>query len=247
MGVTGRGWVAGNGVSRSSNSTKAGRRPTPLGSRFSEGGGTAVTANSMLVKYFSNSILCLTGGGPDFGGRLVTWVCDENRTTNRFRVNRQKSQGPVTPMGKDRIRSNALKNGLTARLTLWANEDSGQFQALLVALLERFAPANDVEFLCVEEMAMAKWRLRRVVSLETAEGNKHLAETTATGGAGTLAAFSAAQQAEQLLTTLRQHEAASPNCGAMYVGGGREWLRRGGEELIKTTGVSCAVDRDKSD
>ena len=66
-------------------------------------------------------------------------------------------------------------HGLTARLTLWANEDSGQFQALLVALLDRFAPANDVEFLCVEEMAMAKWRLRRVVSVETAAGNKHLA------------------------------------------------------------------------
>ena len=124
------------------------------------------------------------------------------------RLNGKKSQGPVTPMGKDRIRSNALKHGLTARLTLWTNEDSGQFQALMLALLERFAPANDVEFLCVEEMAMAKWRLRRVVSLETAAGNKHLGETTATGGAGTLAAFTAAQQAGQLLTTLRQHEAA---------------------------------------
>ena len=44
--------------------------------------------------------------------------------------------------------------------------------------------------------------------METAAGNKHLGETTATGGAGTLAAFTAAQQAGQLLTTLRQHEAA---------------------------------------
>ena len=77
-----------------------------------------------------------------------------------------------------------------------------------MALRERFAPANDVEFLCVEEMAMAKWRLRRVVSVKTAAGNKHLGEPTSTGGAGTLAAFTAAQQAGQLLTTLRQHEAA---------------------------------------
>ena len=111
-------------------------------------------------------------------------------------------------MGKDRIRSNALKHGLTARLTLWQNEDTGQFQNLLLALLEQFEPTSDVEFLCIEEMAMAKWRLRRVVSLETAAGNKHLGETTATGGAGTLAAYTAAQQAGQLLTTLRQHEAA---------------------------------------
>ena len=124
------------------------------------------------------------------------------------RLNGAKSKGPVTAMGKDRIRSNALKHGLTARLTLWRNEDTGQFQNLQLALLEQFQPANDVEFLCIEEMAMAKWRLRRVVGLETAAGNKHLEETTATGGAGTLAAFTAAQQAGQLLTTLRQHEAA---------------------------------------
>ena len=124
------------------------------------------------------------------------------------RLNGAKSKGPVTAMGKDRVRSNALKHGLTARLTLWQNENTGQFQNLLLALLEQFQPTDDVEFLSIEEMAMAKWRLRRVVGMETAAGNKHLGETTATGGAGTLAAFTAAQQAGQLLTTLRQHEAA---------------------------------------
>ena len=100
------------------------------------------------------------------------------------------------------------RHGLTARLTLWQNENTGHFQNLLLALLEQFEPTNDVEFLCIEEMAMAKWRSRRVVGMETAAGNKHLGETTATGGAGTLAAYTAAQQAGQLLTTLRQHEAA---------------------------------------
>ena len=44
--------------------------------------------------------------------------------------------------------------------------------------------------------------------METAAGNKHLEETRAEGGQGTLSAFTAAQQAGQLLTTLRQHEAA---------------------------------------
>ena len=52
------------------------------------------------------------------------------------RLNGAKSKGAVTAMGKDRIRSNALKHGLTARLTLWRNEDTGQFQNLLLALLE---------------------------------------------------------------------------------------------------------------
>jgi len=124
------------------------------------------------------------------------------------RLNGQKTRGPVTPMGKDRIRSNALKHGLTARMTLWQNEDPHKFRGMMAALLDEFLPANDVEFLCVEEMTMAKWRLRRVITLETEAGNQQLNLLSSAGRASTLAAFQAAQQAGQLLTTLRQHEAA---------------------------------------
>jgi len=150
------------------------------------------------------------------------------------RINGQKSRGPVTAMGKDRIRSNALKHGLTARMACWKNEDPEQFQRLLVALLEQFAPTNDVEFLCIEEMAMAKWRLRRVVSLETAAGNFHLQQESEKNAKKepqgwpmgleepeedaepvvrepaerSLEAFLSAQDDGQLLTTLRQHEAS---------------------------------------
>jgi hypothetical protein len=124
------------------------------------------------------------------------------------RINGRKSRGPLTAMGRDRIRTNALKHGLTARLVVWSNENGEQFQTLLLALLERFSPANDVEFLCVEEMAMAKWRQRRMIAIETTAGNEQLAETRREGGAGTLAAFTAAERSMQLLTTTRQHEAA---------------------------------------
>ena len=47
---------------------------------------------------------------------------------------------------------------------------------------------------------MAKCRSRRMVGMATAAGNKHLEETRAEGGQGTLRAFTAAQQAGQLLT-----------------------------------------------
>ena len=124
------------------------------------------------------------------------------------RLNGKKSQGPLTPRGQDRSRWNALQRGLTSRMVVWSNEDPEHFQDLLNALLVRFRPTNDVEFLCVEEMAMAKWRLRRVVSMETAAGNKHLEESSATGGVATLDAFTTAQRANQLWTTMRQHEAA---------------------------------------
>src|SRR4051794_24396430 len=97
------------------------------------------------------------------------------------RSNGSKSRGPVTRMGKDRIRTNALKHGLTARLVLWPNEDSAQFQSLFLALLEQFAPENDLEFVCIEEMAIAKWRQRRVMSIEAAVGEQQINDTAKTG------------------------------------------------------------------
>ncbi len=157
------------------------------------------------------------------------------RTTKQIsasRTNGQNSRGPVTAMGKDRIRTNALKHGLTARLTVWSNEDAHQFQALLVTLLERFAPTDDVEFLCIEEMAMAKWRQRRMMSVETTAGNQYLADTQKTGGDATLAAFNAAQQQAQLLTTLRQHEAAYARA-----------YQRAYRHLLNLRGSGSATDR----
>ena len=124
------------------------------------------------------------------------------------RLNGKKSQGPLTARGKDHIRRNALKHGSTAQLTVWSNENAAHFQDLLHALLLRFQPTNDVEFLCVEEMAMARWRLRRVVGVETAAGNENVAASNAKGAAATLTAFAAAQPTQHLLTTLRHHEAA---------------------------------------
>lgn len=142
------------------------------------------------------------------------------------RQNGQKSKGPITAMEKDRIRLNALKQGLTARLTLWRNENPEQSQNLFAALWDQFAPANDVEFLGAEEMTMAKWRMRRVVSLETASGNYHLMaepekeskggptkeadkpDAPRAGGERSIEAFLSAQDDGQLLPQCRQHEAS---------------------------------------
>jgi hypothetical protein len=122
------------------------------------------------------------------------------------RLNGAKSRGPVAA-AKDRIRTNALKHGLTARVTLWQNEDPRQFHALLLTLLERFAPTDDLEFLCIEEMAMAKWRSRRVATLEAAAGNQQLAaHPRPESSSALLAAFTSAQSQDRLLSTLRQHE-----------------------------------------
>lgn len=122
------------------------------------------------------------------------------------RANGSKSRGPA--MGKDRLRWSTLEQGLSARMAVWQNEDAGHFQSLMAALLEQLRPTNDVEFLCIEEMAMAKWRLRRALSLETEAGNHHLAESKREGRAAGLDALTAAARTSGILTTLRLQQGA---------------------------------------
>ena len=84
------------------------------------------------------------------------------------RTNGARSQGPVTPAGKARVALNGVQHGITAQTALLSNESHPRFEALFTALIDRFAPLDQAEFLCIEEMAWAKWRLRRAVSFETA-------------------------------------------------------------------------------
>ncbi len=122
------------------------------------------------------------------------------------RLNGAKSKGPVTAMGKDCIRMNALQHGMTARLALWPNENPEQFHALFMSLLAEFAPENDVQFLCVEEMALAKWRQRRVMTAESEAGARF--QQWSGDEEPTLETFQACEQMGELLSTLRRHEAA---------------------------------------
>jgi len=84
------------------------------------------------------------------------------------RANGAKSHGPVTPEGKSIIAKNAIKHGLTSKAVVLSNEDPALFNQLLHSFLDRFQPADDAEFLLVERMAAAEWRLRRLWSMETA-------------------------------------------------------------------------------
>ena len=124
------------------------------------------------------------------------------------RLNGRKSQGPVTQMGKDRVRMNAITHGLTAKTTVLLHENKDQFQHLLISLLDDFRPATDAEFLCVEEMAMAKWRLRRVIGIETAACDLRIAAVKLPSPQATVQAFTDNQLNGRLMTTLRQHETA---------------------------------------
>jgi hypothetical protein len=82
------------------------------------------------------------------------------------RINGAKSHGPVTPEGKARSAANSRRHGLTASVLLEGESDE-HFQLLLADFLVQFQPRTAVETDLVEVMAIARWRLRRLLSIET--------------------------------------------------------------------------------
>jgi hypothetical protein len=82
------------------------------------------------------------------------------------RINGAKSHGPVTPEGKARSSANSRRHGLTASVLL-AGESDEHFQLLLADFMDQFQPQTAVETDLVEVMAISRWRLRRLLSIET--------------------------------------------------------------------------------
>ena len=90
------------------------------------------------------------------------------------RANGAKSHGPATAAGLARSSQNALRHGLAVRdaalptvSVVLADESPADFQRLLNAYLDEFAPTSPIEVELVETMASARWRLRRLANIET--------------------------------------------------------------------------------
>jgi hypothetical protein len=82
------------------------------------------------------------------------------------RTNGAKSRGPITPEGKARSSANSRRHGLTASVLIDGESDE-HFQLLLADFMAQFQPQTAVETDLVEVMAIARWRLRRLLSIET--------------------------------------------------------------------------------
>jgi len=82
------------------------------------------------------------------------------------RINGAKSRGPVTPEGKARSSANSRRHGLTASVLL-DGESGEHFNLLLADFTDQFQPQTGVETDLVEVMAIARWRLRRLLAIET--------------------------------------------------------------------------------
>src|SRR5438876_5789073 len=85
------------------------------------------------------------------------------------RANGAKSRGPTTDEGKEKSSRNSIKHGLTAGNgnILLDCEDPDQFHEVLNKLLGIHAPATPAETDLVEEMVAARWRTRRMWTIET--------------------------------------------------------------------------------
>ena len=83
------------------------------------------------------------------------------------RRNAMQSTGPRTPEGKAVVRTNAVKHGLTAMVTVLPDEDLGEFIGFERRLLEDLAPEGELEKVLADIIIAALWRLRRVVRIES--------------------------------------------------------------------------------
>jgi hypothetical protein len=85
------------------------------------------------------------------------------------RTNGAKSRGPTTAEGKEKSSRNSLKHGLTAGSgnILLDCEDPDQFDEILYKFHTIHEPVTAAEIDIVEEMVAARWRIRRMWTIET--------------------------------------------------------------------------------
>ena len=98
--------------------------------------------------------------------------------SNTARINGAKSHGPTTPAGQTRSSRNALRHGLSANSAstvptlapvspVLPTESAADYQTLRHSYLSEFCPIGLLEEELIETMATARWRLRRLSTIET--------------------------------------------------------------------------------
>jgi hypothetical protein len=83
------------------------------------------------------------------------------------RQNGAKSHGPVTPEGQAQCSKNALRHGLSASAVVLPWENAEEFEQLRGNYIQDFRPCNQSQLDQVETLAATRWRMNRLVSMET--------------------------------------------------------------------------------
>jgi hypothetical protein len=128
------------------------------------------------------------------------------RRVQSSKANGALSKGPSTPAGKERSSLNALRHGLCAKCIVLDHESRENFLTLLQQHVDRFRPANEVEFGMIEEMCASYWRQRRAWSIETALLNTQIALQPDGADAGRMAKAFDTLAAAPTLPLLHRYE-----------------------------------------
>lgn len=84
------------------------------------------------------------------------------------RRNARKSSGPKTQAGKDKVRFNAVKHGLTAKTVVLPHEDAEAYQQRVEAWTRELNPRGDLGRYLAERAARISWQLDRADAYEHA-------------------------------------------------------------------------------
>jgi hypothetical protein len=84
------------------------------------------------------------------------------------RANAKLSTGPITPEGKAKVSTNAVKTALTGRTVLLPFDDQNAYHALLEQYKSEFQPVGPIESGLVQSLVDVVWRLERIPGLEYA-------------------------------------------------------------------------------
>jgi hypothetical protein len=96
------------------------------------------------------------------------------------RRNGAQSSGPVTAEGKARASLNHTLHGLAGSTIVLEGESEEKFEILLAECIDELKPETALERELVDEIAAARWRLRRSRAIETSMLNKHIARQRGT-------------------------------------------------------------------
>jgi hypothetical protein len=95
---------------------------------------------------------------------------------NANRLNAQKSTGPKTPEGKEKVSQNAVTHGLTALRPVLANENPEEYALFRDDFFRHHAPVGILEESLAQRAADSLWRLQRAQDYETAVLNTLITE-----------------------------------------------------------------------
>ena len=82
------------------------------------------------------------------------------------RANAQKSPGPSSPEAKEKVRMNAMRDGITGQVITLSADDLPIFEKLKAELIEDFAPKTTMELHLANSIAWDTWRLDHLRAVE---------------------------------------------------------------------------------